>query len=127
MSWVKLDDGMWRNPKIQGVLRRRVGPEAIALYVLMLSFAADQLTDGVVDKADIRQIVDWPGQRLGARLGALIEAGLLESSESPTGAPSFRIHDYLQFNPTRDEVLARRENDKVRQRKHRRTLYVVTP
>lgn len=116
MSWARLDDSFWRNPKITELLDTAKGPEALALHVAAISYCAEHLTDGVVDKSDIRRIVRWHNSRVKSALQSLLQSGLWDIVEPGV---KWRVHDFLDYNPTRQEVLVKREKDARRQRKHR--------
>lgn len=115
MSWVRLDDGFWRNPKVIRLLSQSGGPEALSLHVLALTFCGENLTDGLVEKPQLRVLVRWPTQRITQRTKQLLNAHLWDEV-----APGlWRIHDYLDYNPSAKEVQAKRVSDKERQRRHR--------
>jgi len=120
MSWVKLDDGFSEHPKIA-----RIGAFGAWLQIQALCYANRNLTDGFLplDVAEgfVRRgvvMVDeqhrrWElGQACGMQgrdlsefdwLCLMVEAHVWE--DAPGG---FRIHDYKDYQPTRDEVLAER-------------------
>ena len=105
MSWLRVDAGFWKHPKVQDVELAPIG-----LHVLALSYCADNLTDGLVPEGWVRR------QAFGdlALAQALVDAGLWESD--PHG---FRVHDYLDYNPSRAAVELDREAAKQRMRKAR--------
>ena len=105
MSWLRVDAGFWKHPKVQDVELAPIG-----LHVLALSYCADNLTDGLVPEGWVRR------QAFGdlALAQALVDAGLWESD--PRG---FRVHDYLDYNPSRAAVELDREAAKQRMRKAR--------
>lgn len=101
MPWVKLDDSFFSHPKVVGA-----GAEATGLYVWSLAYSSHYLTDGHVPAAWVRQTVGKRAKILAARL---VEHGLWEEN----GA-GWHIHDYLEYQPSRDRVLARRSADSAR-------------
>ena len=101
MPWARLDDRFHDHPKIVGLPHAAVG-----VYALGLSYAASQLTDGVLPK---RVVAGW---RDATAVRKLVDAGLWESA--PGG---YRIHDYLDWNPSRDQVIADRAKAAERKRK----------
>lgn len=105
MSWLRVDAGFWKHPKVQDVELAPIG-----LHVPALSYCADNLTDGLVPEGWVRR------QAFGdlALAQALVDAGLWESD--PHG---FRVHDYLDYNPSRAAVELDREAAKQRMRKAR--------
>jgi len=91
---------MWRNRKLLDV-----SPVGKALWTWCLGYSADQLTDGVLTRADMRQITaavgidDWQ-----TPMRELVDAGLVE-----VDGDAWLIHDYLDYNPSREQVLKERD------------------
>jgi len=106
VSWAKLDDRLHSHTKA-----RKAGLEAMGLWVLCLSHCAAQLTDGFVDMVDIETIGGANGLALAERL---VVAGLWQHVEG-----GFEFRDYLDHNPSAEEVRAQREKYKQRQAKRR--------
>ena len=101
MSWVKLDDNFFTHPKVVAV-----GAEASGLYVWALAYCSRHLTDGRVPRGWVQQAV---GRRTTKLAELLVEQGLWE--ENGTG---WLVHDYLDYQPTRDAILAKRQRDSER-------------
>lgn len=105
MPWLRIDDGMWRNRKLLDV-----SPVGKALWTWCLGYSADQLTDGVLARADMRQIAaavgldDWQGP-----MQELVDAGLVERD-----GDTWLMHDYLDYNPSREQVLKERDAAEAR-------------
>jgi hypothetical protein len=101
MPWGRLDDSFDSHRKV-----RRAGNEATGIYARALSYCAGALTDGHVDP-------EWLEERTGKRAvkvgELLVVAGLWEPNSD-----GFVIHDYLEFNPSRSEILERRAADSRR-------------
>ncbi|MEV8610091.1 hypothetical protein AB0383_19565 [Amycolatopsis sp. NPDC051373] len=99
MSWFKVDDNLHSHVKAM-----RAGVEAMGLWVLAGSWAADQLTDGWVPT--------YAAQRLAANAEALasrlVDAGLWHVG-SNNGEDGWWFHEWCDRQPTRDEVLDRRQ------------------
>jgi hypothetical protein len=105
MPWARVDDGFWSHPKAIVA-----GAEAIGVWARALSWSAQQLTDGWIPDEMIPLLAhDAPGAP-----DRLSTAGLWEISEG-----GFRIHDYLDYNPSRSEVLAKREAERERKARQR--------
>lgn len=131
VSWVKLDDHMADHPKVA-----RLGdfaPLAIALQVRALCYCARYLTDGVIPHQIVPQLLqgfsawgietggvpgmyavgqdaddfDWPS--------IMLKSGLWDRK-----GRDFVVHDYLEYNPSRQEVLKERERNAQRQQQFRR-------
>src|SRR5215207_7543240 len=111
MSWARLDDRFYTHRKVRRALRR--SRSAIALHVLGITYACDQLTDGFVDDDFVLETLPDPLEREEA-LGVLIEAGLWVEA-----VDGFVIHDYLDYNPPASAVLERRRNDAERKARGR--------
>lgn len=95
MTWAKLDDGFCWNHKVV-----QAGNEAAGVYARALAHCSSQLTDGFVPEKVAGLIAD--GRR--KPITALLEAGLWERDDG-----GYRIADYLDYNPSRAVVEARRE------------------
>jgi len=98
VTWTKLDDGFYDHPKVEAV-----GNEAAGAYVRMLSYCGRQLTDGHVPDGKARYITRPK------ILERLAEHGFIE--RNGTG---WVIPDYLEFNPSRDQVEEARGNGQRR-------------
>lgn len=98
MTWTKLDDAFWSNPKVEGV-----GNEAAGAYCRMLSYCGDHLTDGRVSESAARYITK---PKVLARLE---EGGFIERN-----GDGWVIPDYLEFNPSRETVESKRKRDRIR-------------
>lgn len=96
MVWVKLDDQFPSHPKM--VL---AGGDAAWLHVCALCYCGQYLTDGFVPKEIVPRLSDRKKpEQLAARLvavGAWYDLG-----------DRYEIHDYLELNPSREQVLEER-------------------
>lgn len=100
MVWFKIDDGFWSHPKVL-----ELSDAAVALWTRAGSYCAGHLTDGEVKRSTLRV--------LGADHDAAVElvmAGLWD--ETPAG---WTFHDWAEYQPTREQVLAQRAGDNRRQ------------
>lgn len=96
MAWVRLDDGFPDHPKIDAA-----GGDAAWLHVCGIAYCARNLTDGFVAFGRVPKLSDRKGSlKLATQL---VEVGLWEETEG-----GYLIHDYLDYNPTKEEVLADR-------------------
>lgn len=107
MTWVKLDDGFPENPKVA-----TLSPAAIGLHVCALCYCNRNLTDGEIRKGIEKRLTSTSStSRL---VNQLVGAGLwLDEGES------WRIHDYLDFQPSKAKVQADRAAALERQRRSR--------
>lgn len=118
MTWVRLDDRFAQHPKVVAA-----GPLAMAMQVAALGYCNRELTDGFIPRAAARTLLDFEIERDGERytiavtsgysgsdvtaawvIDGLVASGMWE--EVPGG---YHIHDYLEYQPSKDEVLALRE------------------
>jgi len=93
MPYAHLDDRFYGNPKILSTPLPAVG-----LYCLGLSYCNAQLTDGFIPRS---AVAGWPGWAAAAKM--LVARKLWESETD-----GFRVHDFLEWNPSREQVLAER-------------------
>lgn len=103
--YARLAGRFWRHPKIAGL-----SPSAGWLWTRALSYAVDQLTDGVIPKAALPML----GTRLERAAAELVAAGLWDLSDD-----GWRFHDFAEHNITRDKwaaELKRKADDKARER-----------
>lgn len=101
MPWVRIDDGLPDHPKVAQV----ADDAAMWLHVCGLCYANRYLTNGFIPKEQVRRL-----SRNGSRGAAkLVKAGLWFEEEG-----GYRIHDYLEYQSSRDKVLAEREAAKKR-------------
>ncbi|WP_069743061.1 hypothetical protein [Streptomyces sp. EN23] len=114
MSWFKIDDGFHCHPKVFAA-----GTPAIGLYVRCGSWAAQQVTDGVVPK-HVAKMYGTPRM-----IKALVDAGLWHQkghgceSCPELDANSYAIHQYLERNPSRVETELARKSKSERQQRWR--------
>ncbi|MFB7007863.1 MULTISPECIES: hypothetical protein [unclassified Streptomyces] len=114
MSWFKIDDGFHCHPKVFAA-----GTPAIGLYVRCGSWAAQQVTDGVIPK-QIAKLYGTPRM-----IKALVDANLWhqkghECESCPElDANSYAIHQYLERNPSRVETELARKSKSERQQRWR--------
>lgn len=89
MGWVKLDDQFADHPKVE-----KITDKALRLYIRALCYATRHRTDGLI----LRQVAT----RLGSlkSVGELTAVGLWEEDKG-----GYRIHDYLAYNPSREQLL----------------------
>lgn len=103
MPWFRLDDSFHSHPKVIAA-----GNEAVGLYVRCGTYAAQHLTDGFVGKPIV---LLYGSEALAARL---VDAALWNRTRG-----GWNIHDYLDYNPSRETVERERKAAAERQRRSR--------
>ncbi len=109
MAWVKLDDQYFFHPKI--IL---AGRDARDLHLAGLAYCAGQLTNGRIDRESLLLLGAMsmiPPAVLHASAERLVEVGLWEETEN-----GWQVHDYLEYNPTRETVTTKRAESRERMR-----------
>ena len=104
MPWFKVDDGLAFSLKAVGA-----GNSAMGLWVRAGSWSSQQLSDGFVPGPMVLALGGGT-----ADADALVTAGLWETA--PDG---FLFHDWAEYQPTREQVLAERAAAAERKRKSR--------
>lgn len=99
-GYVQLANGFYLNRKVRRL--RRTMPSAISAFVIMLSYCGDNLTDGYVDDDTAEFVLDITTQEL----DALQQVGLIEAVDG-----GYVIHDYLEHNRSRQQVMAKRKRE----------------
>jgi hypothetical protein len=107
MPWGKLDDSLYDHPKLDKLGRHRMA--CAGLWAVSISWCNRRLTDGFVP---LSRVVQLGGTA--AQADHLVKAGLFE--KAPDG---YQVHDFLDFNDSKEYVLLRRAKDVVRQRLQR--------
>jgi len=108
MVWVRIDDDLFSHPKVLHAWTDC--PASIGLWTLGLSWVGRQLTDGHIPVEIVQVFMPHKRQRDRATQ-ALENAGLW----SPNGN-GWEIHDYLDRNLSREQVLDKRRADSERKR-----------
>jgi hypothetical protein len=96
--WSKFDDQFYMNPKIASL-----GRDEQDLYIAAIIYCNGQLTDGFIPAGAIPMLSAWAKIEANAQAIAyhLLEAGLWENS-----ANGYQIHDFLDWNMSKADVLA---------------------
>lgn len=116
MTWLRLDDGFTDHPKVAAL-----SPRAFQAHVTGMAYCARNLTDGFIPA---RKAKDIAGEAL-PELVAKPRQG--KPLWTKTGT-EYEIHDYLDYNPTRESVLAERARNTERKARSRHGVsHGVTP
>jgi uncharacterized phage protein (TIGR02220 family) len=109
MSWAKIDDQFHNHPKL-AFLGSMMLP-CVGLHVLALSWCSQYLTDGQIPAGQVHKLAGdldlllSGGNAVTELAQRLVDVELWED----LGDGLYQIHDYLEYNPSRDDVLAERK------------------
>lgn len=98
MAWVRIDDQVPRNTKCL-----KAGPAACWLWVCAIAHCQSQLTEGFVSVEALPMIGVKGASRAEKLAQVLVGAGLFDRVDG-----GYLVHDYLEFNGTKDDALARK-------------------
>jgi hypothetical protein len=110
VSWVRFDDKFYDHPKVSA-LAPSLMDRCVGLHLLASCWCSNQLTDGYITEHQPARLLGHPAAK---QISELVRVGMWEPAEG-----GYQIHDYLDYNPSRDAVLAERESAKVRMNKAR--------
>lgn len=105
MAWVRIHDGAMSHPKIVGLIDWR---NPFCVWVWGLSYCQQHLTDGQITKA---ALPNKDAVKTGVKLVSL---GLWHD-----GGEHFIVHDYLDWNNSRDVISDKRAQARERARSSR--------
>jgi len=102
MAWLKLDDQIFYNRKVA-----QCDTETKMLYIVGLTYCANQLTDGFIPEATLPLLagmagIDWQIAKQSA--SKLLDVCLWFATDN-----GWQIPDYLDYNPSKEQVLHNRE------------------
>jgi hypothetical protein len=97
VAWVRIHDGAMTHPKVIGL-----SDKAFRLWIWGLSYSQQHLTNGAIPAAAIPA-------RVSRATSDLLDKGLWEQLAS-----GYQVHDYLDWNDSRDVVLKKRTEAKER-------------
>lgn len=104
IPWFKVDDALSMHPKAF-----TAGNSALGLWVRAGSWAMQHLTDGHIPAGVVSALGGvWDDA------AALVNAGLWDQAEG-----GYQFHDWAEYQPTREQILAERAKTRERVEKHR--------
>lgn len=111
MAWVRIHDGAMGNLKIM-----RLSNSAFRLWIRGLCYCQTHLTDGLIPREAMRML-DAKRADVDALSSVLVEgkSSLWERIE----AFGFKVHDYLDWNDSREVVESKRAGGRRRVQQHR--------
>lgn len=105
MTWLKIDDGFSDHPKVM-----RVGNEAVGVFARTAAWSASHNTDGLVPAAvvtmygGLEQLTPTVVRKLGGGPRVIRERLLEARLWEPGELGGIVVHDFLRYNPSRNEV-----------------------
>jgi DnaD/phage-associated family protein len=95
MAWARIDDKFLDNPKV-----RKAGKEATYLYLSGLVYSSNQITEGYISD-EVLGLVAFKGfiRNELTHADKLVECGLWDRIDG-----GYLIHDYLEYNPTKEQI-----------------------
>ena len=116
MTWVRVDDSMPEHPKCEFL--EALGPDrwskAMAVWLAGGCYCSRNLTDGTLSAHRLHRLTPL-GRAAERAANDLVDAGLWESD----GSGGYLIHDYLAYNPSKEEVEQTRADAAERKRRSR--------
>jgi hypothetical protein len=107
MAWLKLDDQFAENPKVSSLTNR-----SFRVHVAALCYCARNLTDGHLDSRAVNVVLAIVGTRSKTVLQELVSSALWRQETD-----GYSINDYLEYNPSAEQV--KDERNKAAQRMRR--------
>ena len=121
MTWARLDDACADHLKL-----RRAGTGGFALWTASIVWCSRHLTDGFIPADMLHDIWRPVGESFDAEAACarLVAAGLWDEVEG-----GWQVHDYLDYNPRREDAIRAREQaaDRQRRRRSKAVTEHVTP
>lgn len=101
MAWVKIDDQFPMHPKVV-----QSGPLGMAMQVAALCYCNRFLTDGFIPAGVVPTLINLAGQSeiWEQVVGRLVHLGMWEEADG-----GYRIHDYLKYQPSREDAIRERQ------------------
>lgn len=122
MGWVRVSDDFYDHPKFA-----EVGPLGIAVWLAGLAHCNRNLTNGAIPKSVAQRLLFFEGlgvftsnyggedAEVSHGIAELVEAGLWIDD-----GRRYTVHDYLDYQPSADDVRAQREKNAFRQSEFKR-------
>lgn len=117
MAWFAVDDGFPDHPKLERLEGRPMDYAlAVAAWCLMGAdcMKPDRASDGFVTHARLKKVLRLPRSLRERAVSALVECELWEPVEG-----GYKFHDWTDYQPTADEILADKKARAERQKRYR--------
>src|SRR5574340_666296 len=102
--WSKFDDQFYLNPK-----NALIDRDEQDLHIAAIIYCNGQLTDGFIPSGALPMLFAWAKLSDGQANAKAIAKQLVEHSYWENAENGYKIHDFLDWNLSREEVIARRE------------------
>jgi len=122
VAWIRLSDNYINNPKITPL-----SDGAFRLWHEALAHCRSHQTDGLVTKHCMVNFTAYRSKRLDELMN--VQPGCAKALVVKVDGFGFKLHDYLDWNPSKDEENERRTDAKERMRsaRERRRSHGVAP
>lgn len=107
-GYAKLSNEFWRSPSVMEMLD--TNPAALGYYVAAVSYASDNLTDGLIEERVAKHSLHVPEDII----AFLVEIGKWETVEG-----GWLIHNYAKWQNSREHIEAQAEQARERVRRFR--------
>ena len=107
-GYAKLSNEFWRSPSVMEMLD--TNPAALGYYVAAVSYASDNLTDGLIEERVAKHSLHVPEDVI----SFLVDIGKWETVEG-----GWLIHNYAKWQNSREHIEAARERDRNRKANNR--------
>lgn len=108
-GYARLSNGLWRNTKIRKIARK--DPQALADWIMAISFCSDKLTDGRLTEDDMLFNLGFDEESI----DRLVDLGLLDQDDD-----GWTIHGYLDLQNSKATVEKSKEDARQRKARSRR-------
>lgn len=108
-GYARLSNGLWRNTKIRKIARK--DPQALADWIMAISFCSDKLTDGRLTEDDMLFNLGFDEESI----DRLVDLGLLDQDND-----GWTIHGYLDLQNSKADVEKSKEDARQRKARSRR-------
>lgn len=114
-GYARLSNGLWRNTKIRKIARK--DPQALADWIMAISFCSDKLTDGRLTEDDMLFNLGFDEESI----DRLVDLGLLDQDDD-----GWTIHGYLDLQNSKATVEKSKEDARQRKARSRRKATETT-
>lgn len=110
MAWLKIDDRVRTHPKIA-----KAGPSAAWLWFCGICYCREHLSDGFIPNEVVSALaLNLPSPSKHA--AKLVDVRLWEPADG-----GYQVHNFLDWNPSKAEVLSLRDKERDKKRTYRGT------